>query len=176
MWDLESEIQVAKSLGLFGLVAYSYTWIHFNPSPANLMFISSLKLSPSVGIETVLSQSLCQLVLQRYSIFWAYPSIPEPTGISVAASGNWLWESLLEATDAAVANTLQVLLHQDEIYSPWFCSLCFVPCHSFDDFIMHFKSDNHLLRVSIVSLGLHMYCYNTFVIVLYCFSITMYHI
>ncbi|XP_010451645.1 PREDICTED: uncharacterized protein LOC104733795 [Camelina sativa] len=92
--------------GLFGLVAYLYFWIHHNPSPANLMFVSNLKLSPSVGIETAVSQSLCQLVLQGYSIFWAYPCIPEPTGISVAASGKWLWKSLLEATDAD--NTVQL--------------------------------------------------------------------
>ncbi|EOA17552.1 hypothetical protein CARUB_v10005911mg [Capsella rubella] len=115
------------------------------------MFISNLILPPSVEIETASSQSFCQLCLQGYNLFWAYPSILEPTGISMFASGKRLSKSLLEEATDAADNTLHVL-HQDEFSSPWFCYLCSFPLHSFEEFTMYRTSDDQLRKVNIGSL------------------------
>ncbi|XP_023634322.1 uncharacterized protein LOC17878820 [Capsella rubella] len=133
------------SQGLGGIVACLLVWKFRNTAPANLMVISNLKLEPDVEVEPHIFKNLVsELSLKGNRLLWAYPCVPsEPSCFSAVVSKTWLWTSLLEAPVDDSDHELVVSKDKCVLSRPWYCSVCHVECHSFEDFTTHLKSEQH---------------------------------
>lgn len=130
-------------------------WKRDNPPPAKIVFISD---SRSVYFASRLFSYLQEL---GFHILVVYGDTPKPPpGLVTCAS--WQWLSLLDGVYSSLSpgETRKQPLLQDKPAS-FVCRLCcdftsfqYFECQSLEDLTTHFNSEEHKLRVSILSLSL----------------------
>ncbi|EOA17422.1 hypothetical protein CARUB_v10005726mg [Capsella rubella] len=138
--------------------------------PITITALGKLKLIPTDVLKSLSSSGIAlrnvsqvsELSLKGNRLLWAYPCVPsEPSCFSAVVSKTWLWTSLLEAPVDDSDHELVVSKDKCVLSRPWYCSVCHVECHSFEDFTTHLKSEQHDKRVSIDFSALSKYCINT---------------